>query len=120
MEDFNSTLLTLNETINKKEQEILDKNKELEDLKHEHLCILKQRNNALALKEIENFIDLHGNILDKKLHDELRLKLIEIVYRELYFASYDLVLRLILNKLNVRHEYLSKKGEPILLQITIN
>lgn len=109
----------LNHNVESIENQIKDKKIEsetikenLKHLKHERWETVKKRNNHIALLELHKFIKEHGNIVCGELHNELRLKLIDIVYKDLYTPdSYDLVLRLILNKLDVKCEYLSENNK---------
>ena len=119
MEDTDKELIILSESIDKKKQEISYANKELEELEHKRWITLQERNKHNALIEIGNFINIYGNILDKTLHNQLRLKLVDIMYKDLHEPySFDLVLRLMLDKIGVSYQYLNKdKKKPIQLQI---
>lgn len=95
---------------------------DLSKLKDKEYEIILQINNENSIKYIKEFISEFGNILDKNLHEKLRLNLIKILYKDRYYIeSYDKVLHTMLSKLNIKYEYLNKiKNKDIQVKIEIN
>lgn len=74
-----------------------------------------------AKEYVKEFIDKHGNVLNKPLHDEIRINLINILYDDKrYICSFQMVLHTILDELEVKWEYEEGlKGKDLKLKIEI-
>lgn len=103
-------LIEIDKLISYKEDELKNKEKELRELKSKKYDIEFGINKKKCIDEVHNFVGIHGNVLNRKLHNELRVKLIELLYRDEYcVSSYDKVLRLIFEKIEIKHRYLDEK-----------
>lgn len=74
-----------------------------------------------AREYVKEFIEEHGNVLNKSLHDEIRLRLCNILYKgEIYITTYQMVLHIILDALEIKWEYeKGLKGKDLKLKIEI-
>lgn len=103
-------LIKINKQIADNRQELANIEKEISNLESEKRDIEFKIKKEKCLKEAQSFICNNGNVLNRKLHNELRFKLMEILYKdECYVSSYDQVLRLILDKLDIKYQYLDEK-----------
>jgi hypothetical protein len=103
-------LIEIDKSISNKEDELKKVQKELWDLKCKKYDIEFEINKDKCIEEVHKFVGIHGNVLNKKLHNELRVKLVELLYKdENCVSSYDLVLRKIFEKIEINHRYLDEK-----------
>lgn len=103
-------LINIDKLIASKEDELKNAEKELRELKSKKYDIEFEINKKNCIEEVHNFVNIHGKVLNRKLHDELRVKLIELLYKdECCVSSYDRVLRLIFDKIGIKHKYLDEK-----------
>lgn len=115
------SLLQVRNIINDKESKLKNIENELTGLRRHKQEITFEINKKNSIQYIKEFVSKYGNILDKKLHEELRVNLVKIFYKDsFYIDSYGLVLRLILDKLNIKYEYLDGlKGKNLKLKIEL-
>lgn len=120
--NLDDELIQTKRLIMDKEVKLKNIKDDLIKLKDKEYELILQINNRNSIQYIKEFIIQHGNILDKNLHDKLRLNLIEILYKDRYYIeSYDKVLHTMLSKLNIKYEYLNEvKNKDIKLKIEIN
>ena len=121
MIELEDSLIQIRNIINNKEAKLKDIENELIGLRRNEQEIIFEINKRNSIQYIKEFVLKHGNILDKNLHEELRTNLVKIFYKDsFYIDSYGLVLRLILDKLHVKHEYLDGlKGKNLKLKIEL-